>query len=326
MSPAGNTPALPSDLLHGLAFALLAWAVLWGVALAGTVKNLPFKLVPAFADLQPLALAPAEQQWLATHPRLRVGIAIDDYQPIDITRDRNRYQGISADYLSLVGERLDVTMEVLGFSEREQAVERAQQPGQVAAVQGTQARAVDRHHAQAARLLGAAEQAVATLEQFTQIQLQAAAHGAHHVRLQFGVDEVLEVRQTVLGCHVEQPLCVLALPGEVLGDVVGGDGEGEHPALGVARGHHIDIGAVDEVHLGLQVAVRKGHLLPGDHGHLLAQVLGTGPVEGEVGERRLRAPARGHVEVVDQLLDALVHSGVVHGVNAHKRRHVGIER
>lgn len=102
---------------------LLAWAVLWGVALAGTVKNLPFKLVPAFADLQPLALAPAEQQWLATHPRLRVGIAIDDYQPIDITRDRNRYQGISADYLGLVGERLDVTMEVLGFSEREQAVE-----------------------------------------------------------------------------------------------------------------------------------------------------------------------------------------------------------
>ncbi len=56
-------------------------------------------------------------------PDPKVGISIDDYQPIDITRDRNRYQGISADYLSLVGERLGTSMEVLGFSEREQAVE-----------------------------------------------------------------------------------------------------------------------------------------------------------------------------------------------------------
>lgn len=106
-----------------LVAGLLGWALLWSIALASTVKNLPFKLVPSFADLEPLTLAPAERQWLAAHPRLRVGIAIDDYQPIDITRDRNRYQGISADYLGLVGERLDVTMEVLGFSEREQAVE-----------------------------------------------------------------------------------------------------------------------------------------------------------------------------------------------------------
>ncbi|WP_458379034.1 transporter substrate-binding domain-containing protein [Pseudomonas chlororaphis] len=86
-------------------------------------QNLPFKLVPAFVELQPLPLAPAERQWLAGRGTLKVGISIDDYQPIDITRDRNRYQGISADYLSLVGERLGVTLEVLGFSEREQAVE-----------------------------------------------------------------------------------------------------------------------------------------------------------------------------------------------------------
>lgn len=85
--------------------------------------SLPFKLVPAFIPLEPLPQAPAEQQWLAAHRTLKVGISIDDYQPIDITRDRNRYQGISADYLSLVGARLDVPMQVLGFSERAQAVE-----------------------------------------------------------------------------------------------------------------------------------------------------------------------------------------------------------
>lgn len=85
--------------------------------------SLPFKLVPAFIQLEPLPLAPVEQQWLAAHRTLKVGISIDDYQPIDITRDHNRYQGISADYLSLVGARLGASMQVLGFSERAQAVE-----------------------------------------------------------------------------------------------------------------------------------------------------------------------------------------------------------
>ncbi|QJI27538.1 transporter substrate-binding domain-containing protein [Pseudomonas sp. ADAK18] len=85
--------------------------------------SLPFKLVPAFIPLASMPLAPAEQQWLAAHRTLKVGISIDDYQPIDITRDRNRYQGISADYLSLVGARLGVSMQVLGFAERAQAVE-----------------------------------------------------------------------------------------------------------------------------------------------------------------------------------------------------------
>ncbi|MBC2657634.1 transporter substrate-binding domain-containing protein [Pseudomonas sp. MSSRFD41] len=114
---ARGCPAL-SWLLAGL----LAWAMLHALP-ARAAQSLPFKLVPAFVDLEPLDLKPAERQWLAAHPTLRVGIAIDDYQPIDITRDRNRYQGISADYLGLVGERLGVSMQVLGFSEREQAVE-----------------------------------------------------------------------------------------------------------------------------------------------------------------------------------------------------------
>ena len=207
-----------------------------------------------------------------------------------------------------------------------QAVERGKQAHFIARMLIAQPRAVDGDHAQAARLLGAAEEAVAALQKLAQIQLQAAAHGPHHVGLQLRVHKVLEIRQAVLGRHVEQQLRVLTLPREILGDVVRGDGEGEHAALGIARGHHVDVGAVDEVHLGLQIAVGEGHFFTCDHGHLLAQIFGAGPVEGEVGERRLRAPARGHVEVVDQLLNALAHGGVVHGIFAHKRRHVGVER
>ncbi|WP_410022054.1 MULTISPECIES: transporter substrate-binding domain-containing protein [unclassified Pseudomonas] len=95
----------------------------WHTSPSLAAVSLPFKLVPAFIPLAPMPLAATEQQWLAAHRTLRVGISIDDYQPIDITRDRNRYQGISADYLSLVGARLGVSMQVLGFSERAQAVE-----------------------------------------------------------------------------------------------------------------------------------------------------------------------------------------------------------
>ncbi|TFF05931.1 transporter substrate-binding domain-containing protein [Pseudomonas sp. BCA14] len=102
----------------------LACVLLLGYLPVGMAAvSLPFKLVPAFIPLEPLPLAPVEQQWLAAHRVLKVGISIDDYQPIDITRDRNRYQGISADYLSLVGARLGVPMQVLGFAERAQAVE-----------------------------------------------------------------------------------------------------------------------------------------------------------------------------------------------------------
>ena len=102
---------------------LLSMLLLGHLPASLAAVSLPFNLVPAFIALSPMTLAPAEQQWLARHRTLKVGISIDDYQPIDITRDRNRYQGISADYLSLVGARLGVPMQVMGFAERAQAVE-----------------------------------------------------------------------------------------------------------------------------------------------------------------------------------------------------------
>ena len=176
-----------------------------------------------------------------------------------------------------------------------------------------------------AGLLGRTEQAVAALEQLAQVELQAAAHRADHVRLEFRIDEVLEVRQAVPGRHLEQQLGIRAVPVEILGHVVGRDREREHAALGVARHHHLDVGAVDHVHLGLQLAVAERHFDTADQRHLLAQIFRAHPVEGQVGKRRLRAPARRHVQVVDQLLDRLLDAGVIELVLAHIRRHVGIE-
>jgi len=85
-------------------------------------QSLPFNLVAPFVTLQPLLLDGTDRRWLNERGPLRVGIAIADYEPVDITSDRNRYQGISADYLSLISAKLSVPMQVVGYAKREEAV------------------------------------------------------------------------------------------------------------------------------------------------------------------------------------------------------------
>ncbi|MDY7559275.1 transporter substrate-binding domain-containing protein [Pseudomonas sp. 10B1] len=116
MHPAGA----PNRII--LYTALLFWLLcLSQVAFAA--NSLPFRLVPPFVNLTPLSLDPKDRQWLDQRQKLRVGISIADYEPIDITSDRNRYQGISADYLSLIGSKLSVPIQVVGFAQRNEAVE-----------------------------------------------------------------------------------------------------------------------------------------------------------------------------------------------------------
>lgn len=96
------------------AFANGAWAA----------QALPFTLVQPIAQLAPMALAPAEQQWLHKHEQtLRIGMSINDNEPLDIAVDRNRYQGVSADYLNLIRARLGVTLQIHGFTRRDDAIE-----------------------------------------------------------------------------------------------------------------------------------------------------------------------------------------------------------
>lgn len=85
-------------------------------------QSLPFKLGAPFISLPDLPVDDSDRAWLDRRKVLRVGIAIADYEPIDITSDQNRYQGISADYLSLVGDALNLPMQVVGFTKREQAI------------------------------------------------------------------------------------------------------------------------------------------------------------------------------------------------------------
>ena len=111
----------------GLVIACLLWACAGAWALAA---QLPFTLVPPFISLQPMPLNQVERQWLGPSRVLRVGISFADYEPVDITIDRNRYQGISAYYLSLVAARLGVQTQVLAFARREEAI-KALQEGEI---------------------------------------------------------------------------------------------------------------------------------------------------------------------------------------------------
>ena len=102
--------------------AVLILGVLGFMPPADAAHGLPFKLPPSFASFKPLRLDSEEKRWLQERGKLRVGITLDGYEPIDITNDRNRYQGISADYLSIIRDTLGVQVEVLGFRKRDQAV------------------------------------------------------------------------------------------------------------------------------------------------------------------------------------------------------------
>ncbi|MGH8380324.1 transporter substrate-binding domain-containing protein [Pseudomonas sp.] len=104
-----------------LVLACLLWMCLGHWAQAA--QSLPFTLVPPFTELEPLPLTSEQQQWLGPARVLRVGISFADYEPVDITIDHNRYQGISGDYLSLVAKRLGVKTQVLAFAKREEAIE-----------------------------------------------------------------------------------------------------------------------------------------------------------------------------------------------------------
>ncbi|EPM70235.1 sensory box histidine kinase/response regulator, partial [Pseudomonas syringae pv. actinidiae ICMP 18804] len=86
-------------------------------------QSLPFTLTAPFVVSQDLDLDASDRAWLDRRKELRVGIAIADYEPIDITSDRNRYQGISADYLGLVSDQLNIPMQVTGFAKRDEAIE-----------------------------------------------------------------------------------------------------------------------------------------------------------------------------------------------------------
>ena len=188
------------------------------------------------------------------------------------------------------------------------------------------ARQVDRYNAHGAGAFAAAEEAAGLFAQLAQVEPEAAAHAAHVGRLHFAVDVVGEVRRAVLGGHFKQQTVVLGLgPVKIAGDGIGRNRVLEAAAVGVALDHDLDERLVDHVHFFLAVAVGEGHFLAADDRVHVFKVVWHGPVQRDIGERRLRAPAAGRVHAVNEGFDALFHVIIGQMIDLYKRRKVGIK-
>ena len=185
---------------------------------------------------------------------------------------------------------------------------------------------IDGDDADAAGALAGTEESAGFLAQLPQVQAQAAAHAAHVARLHVGVDIIAEIGGAVLGGHLEQQLVVLGLaPVEVAGDGIGRDRVLEAAPVGVALDHQLDEGLVDHVHFLLALAVGKGLLFSADDGREVRQILRANPVQRDVAEGGLRAPAGGRVDAVDEGLDALLDFLLRQVVDLDKGGQIGVE-
>ncbi|MFJ7813865.1 ATP-binding protein [Pseudomonas asiatica] len=73
------------------------------------------------------ALTSEQRQWLEGRQELVLGTSAPDYPPFDITSGGRDYQGLTAEYASLIGKALQLPVRVLRFTSRQAAVEALRQ-------------------------------------------------------------------------------------------------------------------------------------------------------------------------------------------------------
>ncbi|MCV4287986.1 transporter substrate-binding domain-containing protein [Pseudomonas capsici] len=74
---------------------------------------------PAHMDVK---LDAAQWQWVRSKRELILGTSAPDYPPFDITLSGNDYEGITADYASIISQALDLPIRVRRFENREAAM------------------------------------------------------------------------------------------------------------------------------------------------------------------------------------------------------------
>ena len=152
-----------------------------------------------------------------------------------------------------------------------------------------------------------------------------AAHAAHVGGLHVGVDIIGEVGRAVFGRHFKQETVVFrGAPVKLFGNGIGRNRVLEAAAVGVAFDHGLDERLVHHFHFFLAVIVGEVHVLAAHDGRHVLHVIGHGPVQGDVGEGSLCAPAGRRVHTVDEGLDALLHFFVIQMVCLYERSQVTI--
>ncbi|HAU4908893.1 TPA: transporter substrate-binding domain-containing protein [Aeromonas hydrophila] len=75
-----------------------------------------------YLQSSPAPTQAAEQQWLARHKLLRVGVLRHDYRPFAMTGPDEHFEGISADYLDIVAKTLQKPVELRVFDDKRSAL------------------------------------------------------------------------------------------------------------------------------------------------------------------------------------------------------------
>lgn len=73
------------------------------------------------------AITPEQQQWLNARHELVLGTSAPDYPPFDISSGGRDYQGLTAEYASLLGKALDLPVRVLRYPSRQAALQALKQ-------------------------------------------------------------------------------------------------------------------------------------------------------------------------------------------------------
>nr|WP_172455919.1 MULTISPECIES: transporter substrate-binding domain-containing protein [unclassified Pseudomonas] len=104
-----------------LLFALLLFS---GVVQATYQEASSYTLLARSSAKPTRPMLTAEQRrWLESRQELVLGTSAPDYPPFDITSGGRDYQGLTAEYASLIGTALQLPVRVLRFSSRQAAVE-----------------------------------------------------------------------------------------------------------------------------------------------------------------------------------------------------------
>ena len=115
-------------MAHSIARLLLTLLLFSGVAQATHHEASSYTLLARSSARPALpALTDEQRQWLEGRQELVLGTSAPDYPPFDITSGGRDYQGLTAEYASLIGKALQLPVRVLRFSSRQAAVEALRQ-------------------------------------------------------------------------------------------------------------------------------------------------------------------------------------------------------
>jgi len=103
---------LTASVLMGLLFPALTFGVPQTLRLLGHSS----------LEGPPVVLDEADWRWLRERRTLVMGVSGPDYAPFDLTNNNDELEGITADYASLVGQALNVSVQVHRYENRDEVI------------------------------------------------------------------------------------------------------------------------------------------------------------------------------------------------------------